>query len=347
MTTDKPITITHRARPVGVFARKIVDVAGNVGGVGHLLTLDDSDTFVADNAMTARMFPTAGDYLVIGQDGYAYLNPAEVFESKYEQEEPAARTRFKEGDAVMFQPRVDLTGIPSRQYENTILAKVVRARIIDSFVHYDLALRTDGYDGAEEWTRIDNVPSNMALPMPEETAAAGGAPLLDRDTIQLRMFAVNAAEKTAGGDIVELLCDASMIEEYLLNGDPYGQIDPPLDTTPAMPVPKAPAISPAAADVTPNDGPRVTANMLAEHVAEAFYINPRQAVLALGGEDHPELDRASLCILLLKTGAIVIGSAIVSSLENVDENSGRQMAQQDAANRLADYLGFVMKHVGA
>src|ERR1700691_2146243 len=33
--------------------------------------------------MTARYAPKVGDYWVVQSDGYAYLNPAEVFERKY------------------------------------------------------------------------------------------------------------------------------------------------------------------------------------------------------------------------------------------------------------------------
>ena len=33
--------------------------------------------------MTARYQPKIGDYLVRAEDGYEYLNPANVFERKY------------------------------------------------------------------------------------------------------------------------------------------------------------------------------------------------------------------------------------------------------------------------
>lgn len=37
-----------------------------------------------DPAMTSRMTPQVGDYFVTTQDGYKYLNPMAVFESKYD-----------------------------------------------------------------------------------------------------------------------------------------------------------------------------------------------------------------------------------------------------------------------
>lgn len=43
-------------------------------------------------SMTSRYQPVVGDYLVIQEDGYEYLNPKEVFERKYS---PVAVTREK------------------------------------------------------------------------------------------------------------------------------------------------------------------------------------------------------------------------------------------------------------
>lgn len=37
-----------------------------------------------DSAMTARFYPSVGDYVVIQPDGYVYLNPKQVFEDKFE-----------------------------------------------------------------------------------------------------------------------------------------------------------------------------------------------------------------------------------------------------------------------
>jgi hypothetical protein len=48
-----------------------------------LLYLDSGDKALATKEMMARMTPQAGDYLVIQEDGYIYLNPKDVFERKY------------------------------------------------------------------------------------------------------------------------------------------------------------------------------------------------------------------------------------------------------------------------
>lgn len=37
-----------------------------------------------NEAMTARFYPSIGDYVVLQPDGYVYLNPKKVFEEKFE-----------------------------------------------------------------------------------------------------------------------------------------------------------------------------------------------------------------------------------------------------------------------
>lgn len=84
-----PKGTTHVAKPVAVTARKIVDVKGNTEAGDDLaanharLVFEDGTSYVAAADMTARYWPTAGDYLVRQEDGYEYLNPADVFARKY------------------------------------------------------------------------------------------------------------------------------------------------------------------------------------------------------------------------------------------------------------------------
>jgi hypothetical protein len=73
----------YAAKPVIVDAFRIVSV-GQRDSAGNLdVTLDDGREMRADAAMLARMQPLVGDYWVIQEDGYMYLNPAAVFERKY------------------------------------------------------------------------------------------------------------------------------------------------------------------------------------------------------------------------------------------------------------------------
>ena len=48
-----------------------------------LLGLTELGTRYTTSDMTARMNPKVGDYFVVQSDGYADLNPKEVFERKY------------------------------------------------------------------------------------------------------------------------------------------------------------------------------------------------------------------------------------------------------------------------
>jgi len=74
----------YRAKPVLVFAHKIVKVEDKDSAGSRHLDLEDGHSAIATAAMTARYEPVPGDYFVIQADGYAYLNPKEVFERKYE-----------------------------------------------------------------------------------------------------------------------------------------------------------------------------------------------------------------------------------------------------------------------
>lgn len=50
---------------------------------------EDGKIRLAGPEMVARYFPSPGDYWVIQEDGYEYLNPKAVFERKYHALQPA------------------------------------------------------------------------------------------------------------------------------------------------------------------------------------------------------------------------------------------------------------------
>jgi hypothetical protein len=84
-----PEGTTHVANRVYVTARKIQTVSGATAmgdelPVNHArLILENGEDATIDATMTSRYWPTAGDYYVVQSDGYAYINPADVFERKY------------------------------------------------------------------------------------------------------------------------------------------------------------------------------------------------------------------------------------------------------------------------
>ena len=73
----------YRANPVIVDAFKIVSVSDMDQFHRVHCATDDGLNRIADGAMTARYHPKPNDYWVIQEDGYEYLNPADVFERKY------------------------------------------------------------------------------------------------------------------------------------------------------------------------------------------------------------------------------------------------------------------------
>src|SRR4051794_24439293 len=73
----------YQANPVEVDAYIIVSVWPVYPDGSMNCTLQNGLTVNASKAMISRYIPDAGDYWVIQQDGYAYLNPKAVFERKY------------------------------------------------------------------------------------------------------------------------------------------------------------------------------------------------------------------------------------------------------------------------
>ena|SRR5271155_583486 len=74
----------YRANPVAVDAFVIVTVRPiHLEPFGFTLLLDNGRWVHATAEMSARMTPIVGDYWVIQEDGYVYLNPKSVFERKY------------------------------------------------------------------------------------------------------------------------------------------------------------------------------------------------------------------------------------------------------------------------
>jgi 3-dehydroquinate synthase class II len=74
---------THAANPVRVNARKISELTSFEDGSGFLAEFDEGDNVHITNLMTARYEPVVGDYVVVQDDGYIYVNPKDVFERKY------------------------------------------------------------------------------------------------------------------------------------------------------------------------------------------------------------------------------------------------------------------------
>jgi hypothetical protein len=73
----------YKANPIIVDGFKITAIGNLTQNGNMLITTDDGLTRQADAPMLSRIIPTIGDYWVIQEDGYEYLNPKAVFERKY------------------------------------------------------------------------------------------------------------------------------------------------------------------------------------------------------------------------------------------------------------------------
>src|SRR5437762_2637689 len=73
----------YKANPVVVDAFIIV-LVGPISPAGSMdLALQTGEKVHASKQMIARYIPQEGDYWVIQEDGYVYVNPKDVFERKY------------------------------------------------------------------------------------------------------------------------------------------------------------------------------------------------------------------------------------------------------------------------
>lgn len=72
---------THVANPVRVSAKRIANVDHRLDGTGLIdIMFDDESQTILTDKMVARYVPVVGDYFVIQEDGYGYVNPKDVFE---------------------------------------------------------------------------------------------------------------------------------------------------------------------------------------------------------------------------------------------------------------------------
>ena len=104
-----------------------------------------------------------------------------------------------------------------------------------------------------------------------------------------------------------------------------------------------------AARVTPAD---IEANIASEHYFTAR--DGRRGALADGtyvGREKPQMDDADLaaldlltfCVLVLRNGFTVTGESACASPENFDPEIGRNIARQNAVNKIWPLLGFSLK----
>lgn len=76
--------MTYKARPIQVTAHIILSVGRIMANGSIHCALQNGFIAVATKEMISRFIPQEGDYWVIQEDGYQYVNPKVVFERNYE-----------------------------------------------------------------------------------------------------------------------------------------------------------------------------------------------------------------------------------------------------------------------
>jgi len=84
MSEGQCFNATHVANPVRVNVSVICNVGEQDENGSLNVVTEDGYWHLLSAAMISRHVPVIGDYIVIQErDGYKYVNPKEVFESKY------------------------------------------------------------------------------------------------------------------------------------------------------------------------------------------------------------------------------------------------------------------------
>lgn len=97
--------------------------------------------------------------------------------------------------------------------------------------------------------------------------------------------------------------------------------------------------------------PRITpANIAAAIACEHYFTAEQGAAMATADEtgeaahpQHPALRLLTFCVLILQNGFTVTGESACASPENFDAQIGRDIARQNAVNKIWPLLGYQLK----
>lgn len=99
----------------------------------------------------------------------------------------------------------------------------------------------------------------------------------------------------------------------------------------------------------PGAAPRISLEQIEREIRACHYVLPNEAVYQdyMNGYSaqipDPELRRITLCILVMRSGAIVIGKSIVAHPANFDVTLGRKAARDDAIRQCWELMGFALR----
>lgn len=95
--------------------------------------------------------------------------------------------------------------------------------------------------------------------------------------------------------------------------------------------------------------PRVTIDDIEANIASEHYFRagdaafPADAISEQSFKAFMNMQRTTICVLVLKNGFTVTGESACVSLENYDANEGRKYARQSAIDKLWPLMGYALK----
>ena len=95
--------------------------------------------------------------------------------------------------------------------------------------------------------------------------------------------------------------------------------------------------------------PRVTPAALQENIVSAHYFTALQATMGtndlyrIDADDAAALGLLTFCVLVLQNGFTVSGESACASAENFDAQIGRQIARQNAEQKIWPLMGYALK----
>lgn len=98
--------------------------------------------------------------------------------------------------------------------------------------------------------------------------------------------------------------------------------------------------------MTSNSAPRITKEDIEAQIVSEHYFTAREGAEAHdggGGKYHESLGLLTFCVLVLRNGFTVTGESACVSPENFDAEIGRNVARDNAIDKLWPLLGYELK----
>jgi hypothetical protein len=196
--------------------------------------------------------------------------------------------------------------------------------------------------------------SGFAAPYPGEPLAAIVAKVWSDTCVNLTVFDANGVAHSR--TYVLLLQDGNPTPEggYFCEWMPYqkGQaakvdaLQAVKDKAEAPPTPVEPDAIEQEIRAKGLTAPRITPADIEANIAEERYFTAGQGVIGAGVPGYmvnAQFDLLTFCVLRLSNGFIVTGESACASPDNFDAEIGRQIARQNAINKVWPLMGYELR----